>query len=71
MSLAVLSNFDTETIKQELRLKSGYHESVLDDEVHAYSIDSISKLKTVIPQKLSENLRVLFEKYYQTHQKLQ
>lgn len=33
--LEVLSIFDIEPIKEELRSKAGYHEQVLDDECHA------------------------------------
>jgi len=36
--LEVLKNFDVERIKEELRSTAGYHEQVLVDEVHAYSI---------------------------------
>ncbi|MDD5433483.1 MAG: ABC transporter ATP-binding protein [Candidatus Pacebacteria bacterium] len=59
----ILSEFDIEAIKEELRQKAGYHEEVLEDEVHAYSIDPESNLKTPIPQKLSAELRKLYEKY--------
>ncbi|MDO8524687.1 MAG: ABC transporter ATP-binding protein [bacterium] len=59
-----LSQFDDiKNIKEELSLKAGYHEEVLEDEVHAYSIDFESNLKTPIPEKLSEELRKLYEKY--------
>jgi len=59
-----LSRFDDiKKIKEELSLKAGYHEEVLEDEVHAYSIDYESNLKTPIPEKLSEELRKLYEKY--------
>jgi len=59
----ILSQFGVEAIKEELRQKAGYHEEVLEDEVHAYSIDSESNLKTPIPEKLSAELRKLYEKY--------
>ncbi len=59
----ILSQFDIKAIKEELRLKAGYHEEVLEDEVHAYSIDFSSNLKTPIPEKLSVELRKLYEKY--------
>jgi len=61
--LQTLSQFDIEAIKDELRSKAGYHEEVMNDEVHAYSIDSVSNLKTPIPEKLSMELKKLYEKY--------
>lgn len=60
--LAVLSQFDIESVKKELRSKGGYHEDVLDDEVHAYSLDRENKMG--IPQELSESIRMLFTQYY-------
>ncbi|MDR3583312.1 MAG: ABC transporter ATP-binding protein [Candidatus Pacebacteria bacterium] len=59
----ILLKYDTTLIKYELRAKAGYHEEVLEDEVHAYSIDSISGLTTPIPEKLSAELREAYEKY--------
>lgn len=61
--LNTLAGFDLEPIKEELRLKSGYHEEVLEDEVHAYSIDTRKKLKTPIPTDLSKRLRILHKRY--------
>jgi len=65
--LQVLSRFDVRSIKEELRSKAGYHEQVLEDEVHAYSIDSRKKLKTPIAKNLSEKLRRLYKKYLSTN----
>ena len=62
--LFILSKYDTKLIKQELRSKGGYHEDVLDDEVHAYSLATNSKLKTQVPVKLSKELSSIFKKYY-------
>jgi hypothetical protein len=61
--LGVLSHFDVEPIKVELRSKAGYHEQVLEDECQAYSIASLKKLKTSIPKELSNNLRMIYRKY--------
>jgi hypothetical protein len=61
--LAVLSRFDIEPLKAELRSKAGYHERVLEDECHAYSIDSIKKLKTPVPKELSNKLKQIYRKY--------
>ena len=59
--LEVLKSFDVERIKEELRSTGGYHEQVLGDEVHAYSISSGKKLKTPIPSKLSNSLRKIYQ----------
>ncbi len=61
--LKLLSQFDTEHIKEELSSKAGYHEQVLDDEVHAHSIATGRKLKIPIPQELVTRLRRLNDKY--------
>lgn len=61
--LRVLSQFDLEALKKELRSKAGYHEEVLNDEIHAYSIDAQSNLETPIPKVLSLELRKLYESY--------
>ncbi len=60
----IISQFDIEAVKEELRQKAGYHEDVLEDEVHAYSIDMESNLRVPIPEKLSAGLRKLYEKYF-------
>ena len=49
-------------IKKELRSKSGYHEDVLDDEVHAYSLDTVYKLKAKIPITMQTELLKNFKK---------
>ena len=61
---AILSQFDIEPIKVELRSKAGYHEQVLKDECHAHSIASIKKLKTPISKELSKSLRWIYKKYF-------
>ncbi|MGE0076343.1 MAG: hypothetical protein AB7S48_00635 [Bacteroidales bacterium] len=62
----ILSEFNLNDIKTELTSKGGYHEEVLDDEVHAYSLDSINELNAEIPlelhQRLSENYLKSLEK---------
>ena len=60
--LKLLSKFDTELIREELRSK-GYHEQVLDDEVHAYIIDTDRKIKAPIPKELVTKLRTLYEEH--------
>lgn len=61
--LSVISDFNIEPIKKELRLTAAYHEEVLEDEVNAYSIDTRGKLKTPIPAELTKRLRALHKKY--------
>jgi len=61
--LAILSQFDVKPIKIELRSKAGYHEQVLEDEVHAYIIASGKRLKTSIQKKLSLKLRKIYKGY--------
>lgn len=58
-----LSEFNVEPIKKELMLMNGYHKEVLEDEVHAYSLDAKKTLKTPIPKDLSKNLKEIFQKY--------
>jgi len=59
----ILSVFDIEPIKQELRKEMGYHEKVLDDEVQAYSIALGRIFKMPIPKDLSVKLRKVYQKY--------
>lgn len=61
--VSVLSVFNTEKIKKELRLKAGYHEEVFEDEINAYSIISGKKLKTPFPKKMRKELKKIYKKY--------
>lgn len=61
--LKILSKFDIEPIKAWLRSNAGYHEQVLEDECHAYSIASVKELETVIPKDLTRSLKEIYEKY--------
>jgi hypothetical protein len=58
-----LSKFNINPIKEELKSRAGYNEAVLQDEVHAYSLDSASGLTTPIPKKLSAKLNKIYAKY--------
>lgn len=58
--LSTIAEYDIKDIEAELREKSGYHEDVIKDEVHAYAIDSGAKLATRIPFGLRERLRAHF-----------
>ena len=60
---ALLSKFDIEPIRRELRANAGYHEDVIDDEVHAYGIDSNPELETPIPEDLIKGLKSIYKKY--------
>ena len=56
-TIQIVSGFDLENIKTELRAKGGYHEDVLIDEIQAYLIDDRNKLNTKIPIGLKEKLK--------------
>mgnify|MGYP003565263852 CR=1 FL=1 len=59
----ILSEYDLASIKSELASLGGYHEAVLQDECHAYGIDSSSKLKTPIPEEMRSRLRTVYQEY--------
>ncbi len=63
--LEIISKFDVEDIKNELRSKGGYSEEVLVDEVHAYVLDSVQSLKAKIPVKMHKQLQNNFQKTLQ------
>lgn len=63
--IEALCKYDIENIKKELRLSAWYHEDVLEDEIHAYIIDSWNDLKNPIPEKLWYDLNHIFKKYIQ------
>lgn len=59
----ILSEYNLTEIKAELASLGGYHEAVLQDECHAYGIDSSSKLKTPIPDEMRTRLREVYQAY--------
>jgi hypothetical protein len=59
----ILSRYDLEDLKNWLRDQGGYHESVIEDECHAYGLTGSRKLTVEIPQELSNELNALFESY--------
>lgn len=61
--ISLLSKFNLDKIKEELRSRAGYHEAVLDDEVHAYGIIYGGKLKISFPKKLQVGLEKIYKKY--------
>ncbi len=62
--MEILSEFNLDEIKDELRSKGGYHEEVLDDEVHAYSLGSVGKLKSKVPEELHKRLLENYQKAF-------
>jgi len=62
--LQLLLKFNIESMKKEI-FSLGYHENVLDDEVHAFCVDTGRDLKTPIPEKLSEELNNVYNKYFE------
>ncbi|MFC1774812.1 ABC transporter ATP-binding protein [Nanoarchaeota archaeon] len=55
--LEILSKYDIGDIKEKLRKSGGYHEDVLDDEVHAYSLDNpFSELHKEIKENFEKAL---------------
>jgi len=61
--ISLLSKFNLDKIKEELRSRAGYHEAVLDDEVQAYGVISGGKLKISFPKKLQVGLEKIYKKY--------
>ena len=59
----LLSGFDLSKLKKELGSLGGYHDGVLDDEAHAYSLSNSKKIKTKIPGKLNSGLEKVYQKY--------
>jgi len=59
----ILSEYDTAAIKTELGLKWGYHEKVLDDEVHAYSLGAANKLTTPTPEEMAIRLQENYQEW--------
>lgn len=60
--LKILKEFNTKKLKDELRTMSGYHEDVLNDEVHAYTIASSKSIHNKLPIAMAMKLKDLFEK---------
>lgn len=61
--LSAISQHDVQELKKEIKQLGGYHDDVLEDEVHAYIIDSTRDFKAKINNELSKKLRVIYEKY--------
>jgi hypothetical protein len=59
--LEILRTYDTEPIREELRLKAGYHEDVLDDEVNAFMVSGGIHLAVQFPEEMATKLRTLYE----------
>lgn len=64
--LAEMQKEDLTELREELRSLGGYHESVLDDELHAYSLRPSTRIKSY----KTENLKQRLEKIFAEHTKL-
>lgn len=62
--LNVLSKYNLDEFKEWLRSLGGYHESVLDDEVHAFTLTGSDKMKIDIPAGMKEEIEVIFSSFY-------
>ena len=65
--ISIMSKFDLTSIKKELSSMGGYHDDVLDDEVHAYALEHVSKIKAKIPKELHEKLIRNYQKALVVH----
>lgn len=61
--LTILSRFDNERAKKELKKHGRYAESVLDDEVHAYALINYLKKIKGISEELAQELEPVFKEY--------
>ncbi len=59
----VLKKYDLNLIKEWLRSMGGYHESVLDDESHAYTLFGSDKIKEKIPVGMKEELEQIYNTF--------
>jgi hypothetical protein len=62
--LQLLKKYKLEIIEQELKSKDGYHDEVIEDELHAWILTLPDELKTKAPKELKEKLKKLFDDYY-------
>lgn len=61
--LSLLKKYDTRAMKKKLRSMGGYHEDVLDDEVHAYILSPSKEFEKLIPEEAREELERMYEKF--------
>ena len=61
--LNTLAQYNLDGFKNWLRSLGGYHESVLDDEVNAYTLFGSDKVTFEVPTKMKEELQVIFNHY--------
>ncbi|VVB80348.1 Uncharacterised protein [uncultured archaeon] len=64
--LAEMQSEDLSELRNKLRSLGGYHESVLDDELHAYSLRPSERVKS----DKTENLKQRLERIFAEHAKL-
>ncbi len=60
----ILSKYDLGELKEWLRGRGGYHESVIEDECHAFGLTGTKSLTVQIPTKMREELEALFQRFY-------
>ncbi|KND49058.1 MAG: hypothetical protein AB200_01345 [Parcubacteria bacterium C7867-005] len=61
--LKILEKYNLDDLKDWLRSRGGYHEEVLLDECHAYSLTGSKKLTVEIDESMKQELRNVFEEY--------
>ena len=59
----ILSSYDTSTARNELLGTGGYHNAVITDEIHAYSIANPESLDATLPNSLQSELQTVFNKH--------
>jgi hypothetical protein len=59
----ILSEYDLTDLKQWLKSTGGYHDEVLDDECHAYSLTVNAKLPISVPPELCKSLENIFTNF--------
>jgi hypothetical protein len=62
--LKILAKYNLDNFKNWLRSLGGYHESVLDDEVHAYTLFGSDKLTFEISNEMKDELNENFSLFY-------
>ena len=60
--LSILKQYDTSELRKAILKTGGYHENVLDDEVHAYAISGSRTINAPVSGKMKKELIDLFKK---------
>ena len=59
----MIGKFDTQGFQDIFRNTGGHAESVLLDEVHAYTLSGSTKLKVAVDENMKHSLEILFSEY--------